>query len=273
MQKLRLDDHAEVLVAVMYQITHIGFIIGSVFFLPSLEKRHDGEYIGEILFVVCSALLLFINLNDLFEIYKYTTNTSSCNNKTKPVQFHPSFVHHSSQKSTRYEILAAVMYATGSMLFLLGSILFIWYPVTGGWFFVIGSVAFIFGAFVNSFQIWDSPDSRSAQMANTISMLYAVASTIFFTASFPYAYIFHDERDAHNMLEEAAVGFILGSILFFVNGLLDLRRSHYIHHQKFFRNDDECVCCENNNSSITAVGAANTKQASSLSIMGSEEEA
>ena len=181
----RLDDHAEAFVAVLYQVTHIGFIIGSLFFLPTLERRTEGMFVGEILFVFSSALLLFINLNDLFEIWKYSSKANNNSEKVsivalsktssaKPV-FDPSFVHHSERKSTRYEILAGVMYATGSMLFLVGSIVFIWYGVAGGWLFVVGSVAFVFGAFVNSFQIWDSPDSRSAQMAwPTLSRFDAV---------------------------------------------------------------------------------------------------
>ena len=71
---------------------------------------------------------------------------------------HSSFNHHNDKSSRKLEFIASILYGIGCILFIVGSVLFLYYPNTGGWVFVIGSGFFIFGAFVNSLQIWDSPD-------------------------------------------------------------------------------------------------------------------
>ena len=165
---------------------------------------------------------------------------------------HSSFNHHNDKSSRKLEFIASILYGIGCILFIVGSVLFLYYPNTGGWVFVIGSGFFIFGAFVNSLQIWDSPDSKSAQMANTVSMLYTIGSTMFFCASFPYTYTFTDDKDKYDSKTAAAWMYTFGSVLFLLCGILDIRRFHYLRDSDFFHvvddeDDDERLGFDNTN--------------------------
>jgi hypothetical protein len=262
--KQKIDNLVEDIDGILYIIASIGFIIGSIFFLPNVEAIYPSYNIGEYLFIVSSVLLSWISINDFVEVYKVATKSKeqaaveaaaffNSNNDgvgtgaemdgtTISAERNPSFNHFNDKSSQKLEFIASILYSIGCIFFIVGSVLFLYYPNTGGWTFVIGSAVFVFGSFVNSLQIWDSPDSKSAQMANTVSMLYTIGSTMFFCASFPYTYTFNDETDKNDSTSAAAWMYIFGSVLFLLCGILDIRRFHYIRNSIFFHvvnNDDD----------------------------------
>ena len=70
------DNLVEDIDGILYLLASIGFIIGSVFFLPSIEEdRYPGYNIGEYLFIVASVLLLWISISDFVEAYKAATKS------------------------------------------------------------------------------------------------------------------------------------------------------------------------------------------------------
>jgi hypothetical protein len=90
-------------------------------------------------------------------------------------------------------------------------------------------------------------------MANTVSMLYTIGSTMFFCASFPYTYTFSDDKDKYDSKTAAAWMYTFGSVLFLLCGILDIRRFHYLRDSNFFHvvvedeDDDERLGFNNTN--------------------------
>ena len=255
-QHLRLlENYVEYIDHIIYLLAMLGFVIGSVFFFSRFETVFN---VGVYSYTVASLMVLYLNVNDLVEVLKASSSSSNHNNHavvirksyrasrgtTQPNHTTSLDDHFEQQqqensaKDQRLDILAAVFYIIGALLFSV-AVVCIWFPKTGGWLFVFGSLFLILGAFVNSLQIWDSPDRISAQMANTIVILYVMGSTMFFVASLPYAFSYDDERDTTMIDDMSAFFYLIGSILYFVNGILEIRRSQYIKKQQFFENSDD----------------------------------
>jgi len=254
-QRLRLlENYVEYIDHIIFLLAMLGFVIGSFFFFPQFDT---GNNVGVYTFTVASLMVLYLNGNDLVEVLK--APSSSSNNNTHAVVIRKSYrasrgttqpnhttslddhfeqqQQENSAKDQRLDILAAVFYIIGALLFT--GPFFIWFPLTGGWLFVIGSLFFILGAIVNSLQIWDSPDRISAQMANTIVILHVMGATMFFVASVPYVKNYDDDRDTTMIYDMSSSFYVIGSILYFVSGILEIRRSQYIKKQKFFENNDD----------------------------------
>jgi len=255
-QRLQLlENYVEYIDHIIFLLAMLGFVIGSVFFFPQFDP---GNGLGEYIFTVASLMVLYLNGNDLVEVLKAPSSSSNNNNnhavvirksnRASGVTTQPNHTtslddhfeqqqQENSTKDQRLDVLAPVFYIIGALLFT--GPFFIWFPLTGGWLFVIGSLFFILGAFVNSLQIWDSPDRISAQMANTIVILYVIGSTMFFVASLPYVYTYDDERDTSLIDDISSSFYLIGSILYFVTGILEIRRSQYIKKHRFFENNDD----------------------------------
>ena len=260
-QRLRLlENYAVYADAIVNLLAMIGFIIGSLFFIPTIEHKYaPSKYIGEYLFAIASFMVFYLNANDLLGLLKSSSPSSRHNNTTVVIKksnrasgagvstrtttsVEDHFEQQQSQDDTKHQDqrsdkLAAVFYIMGALLYTIGSILFIWFPLSGGWCFIIGSLFFVIGAFVNSLQIWDSPDRKSAQMANTMVMSDTIGYTMFFVASIPYGFIF--ECTGEEIYTDSAVFFLLGSILCTVTAALDIRRLQYIKKQKLYDDDDD----------------------------------
>ena len=235
--------------AIVALLAMLGFIIGSVFFIPFIEHNYaPAKHIGEYLFAIASVLILYLNVQDLCKVLKSSSSSLRNNENHKVVrvsevtvttrsledpyeQQHPETTRQ--QDDQRMDTLAAVLNSIGSLLFTIGSFLFFWFPLSGGWCFILGSASFVVGAFVHSFQIWTAPDRIAAQMATTMVLLETTGFTMFFVASLPYGFTFECTGDG--LYTGAAVCYVLGSILCFVTCALDIRRLHYIKETQTFR--------------------------------------
>jgi hypothetical protein len=129
------------------------------------------------------------------------------------------------------DLTAGISYSVGAILFIIGSVFFL--PNTyndegGAVCFIAGCVLFLLGAFVNVLQIWSSPDFVSTQYANLIAACYVMGSTFYLSASIPYLYTFEAADDARTVFKLIGELYIVGSALFLIGGMLDMKRFHWI---------------------------------------------
>jgi hypothetical protein len=136
------------------------------------------------------------------------------------------------------DAVAAGVYVLGSSLFIVGSILFL--PQVdksygAAWCFIIGSVFFEVGAIANALQIWEAPDEATMQYANLAAMSYVSGSAFYVSASIPYLYDFQTITDSDIVFRLVAMLYIVGSILFLIGGIFNMRRFHLVE-QKLGKN-------------------------------------
>jgi len=193
----------EIINAMCYLTGGAIFIAGSVLFLPKYEEY---LFVGTLLFIIGSFLYLFVSGHDLYEVF-----------------------HASDPKVV--DALAASSYCAGGILFIIGSYQFI--PsvgafTAGAYNFVVGSLLFITGAVINSVQIFDSPTRASAMYANFTAVCYVIGSTLFLSGSVPYLWDLESEKDTVTLYRYLGIQFVLGSVLFFLGGSLNLYRAYLI---------------------------------------------
>ena len=130
---------AEWVVAIIYTIASLMFIIGSIYFLPTPLKRHP--YVGSWLFVWGSALFFFGGCINIVQTYEVDDKILD-----------------------QLLISTAMTFIVGSILFVVGSIFFliVWVDdhdehrsgTFAAWIFVVGSIFFTLGGFTNAIRIW-----------------------------------------------------------------------------------------------------------------------
>lgn len=200
---LRIQFKWEIINACCYLTGGVIFIAGSILFLPDYEEHVN---VGSWLFILGSFFYLFVSSHDLYEV------------------FH-------AKKPKLVDAMAASAYCIGGLIFIIGSYQFL--PkvgayTAGAYNFIIGSLFFIGGAVTNSIQIFDSPTRASAMYANFTAVCYVIGSTLFLSGSVPYLWDFESQRDSHTLHRYLGSQFVVGSVLFFLGGSINLYRAYLI---------------------------------------------
>lgn len=144
----------------------------------------------------------------------------------------------------RIELLAAIIYTIGTVLFILGSLFFlpqIQLMSFGAWCFIIGSFLFVIGACMNVLQIIQAGSLLTLQLLNVTAICFIVGSTLFIVASIPYLWTV--EPDQNDLLRYVAWQYIIGSLLFFTGGIFNYYRAfeatHYYRNMAFLKREAE----------------------------------
>ncbi|WP_251976241.1 YrhK family protein [Salinicola avicenniae] len=209
-QNWRDDFRWETANAVLYKAGGLLFIIGSVFFFPHFEAYQD---VGAWIFLVGSLLYLVVTGHDILEVRKFWRLRA----------------HHGLDR--RLELIAAVSYLAGTVLFTVGSLFFLdWWGwiVAGGWCFVIGSLLFVLGASVNVLQIIQAPSLLSMQLTNLTAVTFVVGSVLFAIASIPYLWHFDAATRPERLFTFLAWQYLTGSLLFFLGGVFNYYRAYLL---------------------------------------------
>ncbi|PRX08731.1 UNVERIFIED_ORG: YrhK-like protein [Martelella mediterranea] len=208
---VRKNFRWETINAAAYQLGGAVFIFGSICFFPSLSAYAD---LGAWIFFFGSLLYLLVTGHDLIEVFAYARERKN-----------PATIW------DRLEFWAAWTYVSGTLLFVAGSIFFLsdvgWY-IAGAWCFIIGSVLFVIGAVINVIQIVQADDLVTLQMMNLTAVTFVVGSTLFAVASIPYLWSLANAADEARLDAFLAWQYLVGSVLFFVGGLLNYRRAYRI---------------------------------------------
>lgn len=195
--------------AVLYKIGGVIFIGGSILFFPRFEAYED---LGAWLFFAGSLLYLVVCLHDMAEAIRYR--------RTAPETDHTGSL----------ELVAAGTYLLGTILFTVGSIFFlseVGWQIAGAWCFVIGSLLFVIGASVNVLLIVKAGTLATLQLMNLTAVSFLVGGVLFTVASVPYLWTVApvDRRLLYGFL---AWQYLIGSMLFFVGGVVNYWRAHLI---------------------------------------------
>lgn len=186
------------------------FIVGSVFFAPSLENL---EPVGCWIFVMASILWLITSVHDGLEL----------------AYVHGGFI------PKNIDGFAALNYVVGAILFILGSIFFL--PTVGLWTggslcFIIGSALFITGGTLNGLQIFETQSKRDAQYMLMTAMSYVIGSTLFLVVSIPYLFTFDTTSDERKIDAFATGMYVTGSIFFSIGGVINFHRPRKGHEKQ-----------------------------------------
>jgi len=191
----------ETLNAILYKIGGLSFVVGSIFFFPALAPLID---VGAWTFFGGSILYLIVTTHDLIEVRHHWKTTD------KP------------DLNDRLEIIAALNYELGTLLFMVGSLFFLsfidWIDA-GAWCFIIGSLLFVVGAAVNVLQVPYKSERAPLQLINLTAVTFVTGSVLFTVASIPY--LWHPVApDAARTLDAfLASEYLVGSLLFLLGGL------------------------------------------------------
>jgi predicted membrane channel-forming protein YqfA (hemolysin III family) len=192
--------------AVLYLVGGVTFIIGSVCFLPQYENLFD---IGAWIFFGGSLIYLVVTGQDLWESGKYMSTQTLLS------------------IWDWLEFTAAIVYVIGTVLFIVGSLFFLSHIdmiVAGSWCFIIGSLLFLIGACVNIIEIAKASSLVKLQLLNITAIAFALGSTLFLVASIPYLWQPIEMQEEWLLFTYVAWEYIVGSILFFVGGIINYYR-------------------------------------------------
>lgn len=192
--------------AILYMIGGITFIIGSVFFLPRYEALLD---VGAWIFFGGSLVYLVVTGQDLWESSKYLRSQSFLS------------------VWDWLEFLAANVYVAGTVLFIVGSLFFlsqIDMIVVGSWCFIIGSFLFLIGACINIIEIAKAKTLVKLQLLNITAIAFALGSMLFLVASIPYLWQPINLEEQWLLFSYVAWEYIVGSVLFFLGGVVNYYR-------------------------------------------------
>ncbi|KAL7570903.1 hypothetical protein ACA910_018960 [Epithemia clementina (nom. ined.)] len=142
------------------------------------------------------------------------------------------------------DFLAAFTYFLGSLCYMMGRILFlpppsnsvtksgnvIFYDVShyySGLTFIAGSICFVLGGIMNSMQIFKSPSSQLALLANLTAVADLIGSTLFLAGSAPYMWIdkIQGKEDKTILARYSAWLCIYGSLAFFWGAVFNFARA------------------------------------------------
>lgn len=205
----RAEAHAvwELASGVLYTLGAVGFVVGSVFFFPALETRID---VGPWLFVIGSLCYLVVTSYDVAEVIRAFMRRGS--GAHVPAR----------------EIVAAVGYFVGTVLFAAASICFldgVERIELGAAGFVVGSLLFVLGAMINVLQIGAASSRSAMQLLNLTAATFLAGSVLFTTASMPYRWSWQSPSDESTIHAFLAAQFWVGSMLFLAGGLFNLTRA------------------------------------------------
>jgi len=210
--------------ALLYLIGGITFIIGSIFFFPQNESWSD---VGAWLFVTGSLIYSVVTGHDLLESSRYLLS------RKKGVT-----------SWNWLELLAALLYFSGTILFVVGSFCFlsaVGLIITGAWCFIIGSFLFVIGACISVMQIIQAGTLITLQLMNATAITFILGSVLFLVASIPYLWQISDASVREEIFYYAAWEYMVGSFLFFAGGGFNFYRAkqamHY-HHQCVFQQQE-----------------------------------
>lgn len=190
--------------ALVYAVGGVVFILGSVFFFPSLAAWED---VGAWCFVGGSLIYLVVNLHDAVEIAARWRRD---------------------REHDRLETVAAGVYLLGTVLFTVGSALFlseIDRIAAGAWCFVTGSLLFLAGACVNVLQIVRQRALVTLQLMNLTAICFIAGSLLFAVASVPYLWRVDGAGIRDLLFGYLAWQFVIGSALFLLGGVFNYWRA------------------------------------------------
>ncbi|WP_413205413.1 YrhK family protein [Rhodospirillum sp. A1_3_36] len=220
---LNSEKHAtwETINAVCYLIGGVIFMLGSIGFFPALSPYQD---LGAWLFVLGSLLYLLVSGHDLMEVIR--------NNQ----------VWQNRMEGFALELFAALLYGTGSLLFILGSLFFLsWVDMAqaGAWCFIVGSLLFVVGAGINVLRILDARSPQRLQLMNLTAITFIVGSVLFAVASVPYLWTLTNGRDKWTLFTYLVWLYEAGSILFLVGGIFNAWRAALVMRDQVGKGDTE----------------------------------
>lgn len=188
--------------AILYLLGGLAFVIGSIFFFPRYNQNPN---IGPWIFFGGSLLYLAVNINDLSEVFSYLRNNKNTDSKEC------------------LELFAALIYFSGTMLFIIGSLFFLKefsMIKEGSWCFIWGSLLFFIGTLINTVQITYDGSLSNLHLMIGIVVCFAVGSTIFLVASVPYLWN-NTSSFQQKLFNYLASEYLVGSVLFFIGGALN----------------------------------------------------
>ncbi|HKJ40538.1 MAG TPA: YrhK family protein [Sunxiuqinia sp.] len=194
--------------SILYLTGGLTFVLGSIFFLPKYEQYADT---GAWIFFGGSLLYLVVTVHDLFEASAYIRSRAIA-----------SFWE-------RLELFAAVVYVSGTMLFIAGSLFFlseIDFILAGSWCFIWGSLLFLVGAFINVIQIIQAGSMFTLQLMNATAICFTIGAVIFLLASVPYLWSHKHTALQQKLYSYMAWEYIAGSIFFLIGGVFNYYRSY-----------------------------------------------
>ena len=193
--------------AFIYCLGGLTFIMGSILFLPHFEKLSKW---GAWAFIGGSILYLIVTFHDLVESIQYFRS------------------HQNEDRPHLIEFLAAGVYVSGTVLFIIGSIFFLpdFNRVTpAAWCFILGSLLFVIGAFLNILQIIKAGSMLTLELLNGTAISFIVGSVLFLTASVPYLWPIGNKNDRFLFFTYIGWEYIIGSTLFFIGGVINYYRA------------------------------------------------
>jgi len=205
---LRAQFRWETINAVFYKLGGLTFVIGSLFFFPSLAPWID---IGAWTFFGGSLLYLTVTAHDLLEVLRH-----------RRARAEPDV-------NDRLELIAACTYLIGTLLFVAGSLLFLSFIdriQAGAWCFIIGSLLFVVGASVNVLQVPIKSRRSNLQLINLTAVTFVTGSVLFTVASIPYLWSPPTAADAEVLDRFLAAQYLVGSLLFFAGGITNYLRAY-----------------------------------------------
>ena len=203
----------EAINAIVYLIGGMVFIAGSILFLPKFEAYSN---LGVVTFIFGSLLYLLVTGHDLLEAITCRRTKSECT------------------KWDNLELMAALIYVVGTILFIVGSIFFlsqIGLTAAGSYCFILGSILFFFGACINVMQITQTSSLPILQLMNATAITFVVGSAIFVFGSIPYLWSHLDKTDQSLVFTLVGWEFIIGSVFFFLGGVFNFIRAYLSYQQ------------------------------------------
>ena len=192
--------------AVVYVLGGAVFVLGSVMFFPAFAGDID---LGVWAFLIGSLFYLIVTLHDLVEVLRHRISVPR------------------SRLERRLEIVAAIGYTSGTVLFTVGSVFFFDFVGridAGAWCFIIGSGLFVVSAFVNVLQTHDDK-FLARKLWNLTAVTFVAGSVLFTTASIPYLWPLGDSAFATTLLTFLAAQYLVGSVLFLAGGVFNFSRA------------------------------------------------
>lgn len=193
--------------AVLYLFGGALFVIGSIFFIPSIESAYPKT--GAYIFIIGSIFYLIVVCHDFAEVSYYWKEQK----------------HHSYWLKLEYWV--SIIYIVASLLFIIGSIAFLpSYEDTelGSWCFIIGSLLFFIAACINILQIEQEDNQQLLFIKNSIAVNFLAGSVIFTMASVPYLWKLETHHDHLITLGFSAEWFIIGSLFFLIGGIIGIKK-------------------------------------------------
>jgi len=205
---LRAQFRWETINAIFYKLGGLTFVVGSIFFFPSLAPLMD---VGAWTFFGGSLLYLTVTAHDLIEVGRHRGS--------RPQR----------EPGDQLELIAAWAYLIGTLLFVAGSLLFLSFidrVHAGAWCFITGSLMFVLGAAVNVLQVPVKSRRSDLQLINLTAVTFVTGSVLFTVASIPYLWKVPTPAAGAVLDRFLAAQYLAGSLLFFAGGITNYMRAY-----------------------------------------------